>query len=44
MGTHMCLIFDDEDERRKVISKFLAAGMYKREKVAYFADTMAPAR
>jgi hypothetical protein len=39
----MCLIYDNEDERRKIISKFLDAGLHEREKVAYFADTMAPA-
>ena len=42
-GTHMCLIYDNEDERRKIISKFLDAGLHEREKIAYFADTMAPA-
>jgi len=25
VGTHMCLIYDNEDERRKVISKYLGA-------------------
>ena len=43
VGTHMCLIYDDDDERRKVIGKFLDAGLREHEKVAYFADTMAPA-
>jgi hypothetical protein len=42
-GTHMCLIYDNEADRRKVISKFLDAGLHEHEKVAYFADTMAPA-
>jgi len=42
-GTHMCLIYDNEDERRKVIGKFLSAGLQEHEKTAYFADTMAPA-
>ena len=42
-GTHMCLIYDDENERRKLIAKFLGAGLREREKVAYFADTMPPA-
>ncbi|MBI5479120.1 MAG: MEDS domain-containing protein [Deltaproteobacteria bacterium] len=41
-GTHMCLIYDHEDERRGVIGRFLDAGLQAREKVAYFADTMAP--
>ena len=42
-GTHMCLIYDNEDERRKVIGKFLNAGLQEHEKTAYFADTMSPA-
>jgi len=42
-GTHMCFIYDNEDERRKVIGKFLNAGLHEREKIAYFADIMAPA-
>ena len=40
MGTHMCLIFDDEDERRKLIAKYLDAGLREGEKISYFADTM----
>ncbi|MDI6740843.1 MAG: MEDS domain-containing protein [Candidatus Edwardsbacteria bacterium] len=39
-GTHMCLIYDDENERRKLIAKYLDAGLREREKVAYFVDTM----
>ncbi|MCX6270941.1 MAG: MEDS domain-containing protein [Bacteroidetes bacterium] len=39
-GTHMCLIFQDEKERRKIISKFLEKGLLEHEKVAYFADVM----
>jgi len=42
VGTHMCLIYDNEDERRKVIGKFLSAGLQEHEKTAYFADTTAP--
>ena len=42
VGTHMCLIYDDENERRKLIAKYLDAGLREGEKVAYFADTMTP--
>ena len=42
VGTHMCLIYDDEKERKTLISKFLEAGFLEGEKVAYFADTMTP--
>jgi len=40
VGTHMCLIYDDENERRKLIAKYLDAGLREGEKVSYFADTM----
>jgi hypothetical protein len=39
-GTHACLIFQDEAERRKIISKYLQSGLRDGEKVAYFADAM----
>ena len=37
-GTHMCLIYNDEQERRKIIGKYLESGLLSGEKVAYFAD------
>ena len=40
VGTHMCLIYDDDNERRKLIAKYLDAGLREGEKVSYFADTM----
>lgn len=39
-GTHMCLIFNGEDERKKVIGDFLKIGLKQGERVAYFADVM----
>jgi len=39
-GTHMCLIFQEEKERRKIIAKFLEKGLLEHEKVSYFADVM----
>ncbi len=39
-GTHMCLIFQDETERRQIMSKFVAKGLADGERVAYFADVM----
>ncbi len=41
-GTHMCLIYNDEAERRKIITKFLEGGLKTGEKVAYFVDTISP--
>jgi hypothetical protein len=42
MGTHMCFIFNDEDERRRVMSKYIQSGLDTREQVGYFVDTMSP--
>ena len=41
-GTHMCLIYSNENERRKIIGKFLESGIIDKEKVAYFVDMMKP--
>lgn len=41
-GTHMCFLYSDEAERRRVIGKFLESGIAAREKVSYFADIMKP--
>jgi hypothetical protein len=42
MGTHMCFIFNDEDERRWVMSKYIQSGLDDNEQVSYFVDTMSP--
>ena len=42
VGSHMCLIYSNEEERKKIISKYLGAGNSSEEKVAYFADEMSP--
>lgn len=39
-GTHMCYIYNDDEERKSVISKFLKAGLRDNERVAYFAHSM----
>lgn len=38
-GTHMCLIYSSEAERRSLIAKFLGSGLADGEKVSYFADS-----
>jgi hypothetical protein len=38
MGTHMCLIYSNEEERKFVISKFIERGIANNEKVGYFAE------
>ena len=39
-GIHMCYIYNDEVQRRKVISQFLESGLSNGEKVSYFMDVM----
>jgi hypothetical protein len=39
-GTHMCYIYNDDEERKTIISKFLEAGLKGNERVAYFAHEM----
>jgi MEDS: MEthanogen/methylotroph, DcmR Sensory domain len=41
-GTHMCMIFNDDAERRSVIAKFLQSGLDAHEVVSYFVDTLTP--
>jgi hypothetical protein len=36
---HLCLIYDSEEQRRKIVSEYLAAGLKRGELVRYFADT-----
>ncbi len=41
-GIHMCLIYNNEEERRQTIARFLAAGLTDGERVGYFADESSP--
>jgi hypothetical protein len=41
-GIHMCFIFDNDDERRDVLAKFVQSGLDNDEQVVYFVDTMTP--
>ncbi|KJU85555.1 hypothetical protein MBAV_002251 [Candidatus Magnetobacterium bavaricum] len=38
LGTHMCYVYNDDGERRKVIRKFVESGLFAREKVVYLVD------
>jgi hypothetical protein len=38
-GSHVCLIYDREEDRRTVVAEFLAAGLRQGEQVRYLADT-----
>jgi hypothetical protein len=37
-GVHMCYIYNDEAQRKKVISQFLESGLLSGEKASYFMD------
>jgi hypothetical protein len=37
-GIHMCYIYNDDDERKRIIFQFLKSGLHNGEKVSYFID------
>ena len=39
---HVCLIYDDEEQRRKAVSEYIAAGFARGEQIRYFADRSTP--
>ncbi len=39
---HVCLIFDDEEQRREVVLDYLASALRRGEQVRYLADTQTP--
>ncbi|PCH60377.1 MAG: hypothetical protein COC19_06020 [SAR86 cluster bacterium] len=41
-GTHMCLIYDNDEERRESISKFIKDGLCAGERVGFYFDTINP--
>lgn len=41
-GQHICYIYTDEMERRRVMSKYLESGLLDGEKVLYLVDVMTP--
>ena len=41
-GIHMCLIYDREEDRQKIVSEYMAAGFKQGEQVRYFTDTTDP--
>lgn len=38
-GQHICLIFQDDEEQRRTIARFLRSGLDEEERVLYLADT-----
>ena len=41
-GTHMCMIYSSEEERKQTLSKFIEGGLSSGEKVSYFTDELEP--
>lgn len=39
---HVCLIYDDDEQRRKIVSEYLATGLQQGEVVRYFSDRTPP--
>lgn len=37
-ATHMCYLYNDDQERRQIISQFINAGVENQEFIGYFAD------
>jgi hypothetical protein len=37
-GTHICYLYDDEEERKRFMSAYVSSGMDEREAVTYLAD------
>jgi hypothetical protein len=42
-GNHICYLYNDDPERRRVMAKYLESGLLEGEKVLYLVDTMTPA-
>ena len=41
-ATHVCMIFDDEEQRRKIVAEYVSAGLERGELIRYFVDGAAP--
>ena len=41
-GQHICYLFNDDFERRRVMAKYMESGLLAREKVLYLVDAMTP--
>jgi hypothetical protein len=39
---HVCLIYEDEEQRKKIVSEYIKAGLQQGEVVRYFADKTTP--
>ncbi|MBL7498436.1 MEDS domain-containing protein [Frankia sp. CNm7] len=41
-GDHLCLVYADDAEQRRVVTAYVRAGLSRGERVLYFADARAP--
>lgn len=41
-GQHICYLYTDDSERRRVMAKYLESGMLEGEKLLYLVDVMTP--
>ncbi len=41
-SAHVCMIYESDDQRRRVVAEYLAAGIRNRELVRYLADATPP--
>jgi hypothetical protein len=41
-GVHVCLIFDNEEQRQKIVAEYVAAGLRQGEYVRYLTDMTSP--
>jgi hypothetical protein len=41
-GIHMCLIYDQDEDRQKIVSEYMAAGLNQGEQIRYLTDATAP--
>lgn len=39
-GTHACLLYDDELERRQLVAEFIKGGIDSGDRVVYFSDSL----
>jgi hypothetical protein len=39
---HVCLIYENEEQRKKIVSEYIAAGLKRGELVRYFTDQTTP--
>ena len=39
---HVCLVFDDDEQRRRIVTEYLAEGLRRGEQIRYFTDQSSP--